>query len=219
MYSKLQYISQGTTVAHQLENIQQALDAGCEWIQLRFKNASEKELYEVAEKLKLLCASYKAIFIINDNVELTKLIDADGVHLGLQDTSPITARVILGKDLPAGKAGKIIGGTANTLIDVMKRVEEKCDYVGLGPFCFTTTKEKLSPILGIEGYKIIMNELNNSNIHTPIYAIGGITLEDVSTIINTGVYGIAVSGIISRPPQADKKELVKKIKASLYANT
>ena len=212
MYSKLQYISQGTTVAQQLENIQLALDAGCEWIQLRFKNATEKELCKVAEKAKIICVNYKAIFIINDNVELTKKIEAHGVHLGLQDTSPITARVILGKD-------KIIGGTANTLTDVMKRVEEKCNYVGLGPFCFTTTKEKLSPILGIEGYKIIMGELNKTNIHMPIYAIGGITLADVGTIINTGVHGIAISGIISRSSQADKKELVKKIKANLYANT
>lgn len=210
MYSKLQYISQGTTVAQQLENIQQALDAGCEWIQLRFKNASEKELYEIAEKVKVLCTNYNALFIINDNVELTKKMEAHGVHLGLQDTSPIIARAVLGND-------KIIGGTANTLIDVMKRVEEKCDYVGLGPLRFTTTKEKLSPVLGIEGYKMIMDKLNDTNIHTPVYAIGGITLEDVSAIMNTGVHGIAVSGIISN--HSDKKELVIKINASLYANT
>lgn len=212
MYSKLQYISQGTTLAQQLENIQQALDAGCDWIQLRFKNASEKELHELAFKIKSLCASYQATFIVNDNVELTKQIDADGVHLGLQDESPLAARVILGKD-------KIIGGTANTLLDVLKRVEQKCDYVGLGPFSFTKTKEKLSPILGIEGYKKIMYELSKMKLYIPIYAIGGITYDDIESIMNANVYGIAVSGIITLPSHKEKMKLVKKINNLLYGYT
>lgn len=210
MYSKLQYISQGETATEQLENIKQALDAGCDWIQLRFKNANEKELTSIAEKVKLLCENHKAIFIVNDNIALTKTIGADGVHLGLQDDSPIIARTILGKE-------KIIGGTANTILDVLKRAEEKCNYVGLGPFRFTTTKEKLSPILGIEGYQKIMHELKNKNICIPVYAIGGVILEDVKTIIKTGVQGIAVSSIITHHP--DKREIVEQMNNSLYANT
>ena len=210
MYSKLQYISQGETATEQLENIKQALDAGCDWIQLRFKNSTEEELFNVAEKVKTLCQKHKATFIINDNIELAKKINADGVHLGLTDESPIIARNILGNE-------KTIGGTANTLQDVLKRVEEKCDYVGLGPFRFTSTKKQLSPILGIEGYTNILTELKNKNIDIPIYAIGGIILEDVDQLIKTEIYGIAVSGIITN--NSDKRELVEQLNYSLYANT
>lgn len=210
MYSKLQYISQGETADEQLANIQQALDAGCDWIQLRFKNANEEELFSVAEKVKVLCQTHKATFIINDNIELTKRINADGVHLGLTDESPIIARNILG-------TGKIIGGSANTIQDVLKRVEEKCDYVGIGPFRFTTTKEKLSPVLGIEGFQKTMVELKNKNIHIPVYAIGGIILEDIDQLMQAGIYGIAVSGIITN--HSDKKILIEQLNTHLHATT
>lgn len=210
MYSKLQYISQGETADEQIRNIHQALDHGCFWIQLRFKNAVEKELLTVAEKAKALCENYTSKFIINDNIELTKKINADGVHLGLTDESPIIARNILGKD-------KIIGGSANTIQDVLKRVEEKCDYIGLGPFRYTNTKKQLSPILGLEGYTSIINELKIRNIHIPIYAIGGIVLDDIDTLMSAGVFGIAVSGIITHHP--NKKILIEQLKNLLHATT
>ena len=217
MYSKLQYISQGETANEQIRNIHQALDHGCVWIQLCFKNADEKKLVTVAEKAKALCENYTSKFIINDNIELSKKINADGVHLGLTDESPIIARNILGKDLPAGQAGKIIGGSANTIEDVLKRVEEKCDYIGLGPFRYTSTKKKLSPILGIEGYASIINELKNRNVHTPVYAIGGIVLDDIDSLMSAGVFGIAVSGIITH--HQNKKILIEQLKNRLHATT
>jgi thiamine-phosphate pyrophosphorylase len=210
MDNKLQYISQGSTRVDQLHNIQTALDAGCDWIQLRFKNADEKEFSATAEDVKKICITYKARFIINDHVALTKLIDADGVHLGLNDMPVTEARIILGDT-------KIIGGTANTLEDVMQRVKEKCDYIGLGPFRFTSTKEKLSPVLGIEGYKKIMTFLVSQNISIPVFAIGGIEALDIQSIINTGVHGIAVSAVITNHP--DKKELIEQLNTFLYATT
>lgn len=207
MYSKLQYISQGLTAKEQLENIQSTLDAGCEWIQLRFKNADEKEFSSVAEQVKNICEKYDAIFIINDNVELAKNIDADGVHLGLQDVPVLQARTILG-------GNKIIGGTANTLNEVLTRLDERCDYIGLGPFRFTSTKTNLSPVLGLDGYKNIMNEILKNETHIPIYAIGGIAIDDVAAILNTGVYGIAVSGAITE--YSNKKELVQTFNSLLH---
>lgn len=211
MFSKLQYISQGSTAKEQIENIQSTLDGGCKWVQLRFKNASENEFAIVAEQVKTMCLLYNAIFIINDHVELAKTIDADGVHLGLKDMNIIQARTILG-------ASKIIGGTANTLEDVLKRIEEKCDYIGLGPFRFTTTKTKLSPVLGLENYHIIMNELAIRNTHIPVYAIGGIMIDDVAALMNTGVHGVAVSGAITNNPDncQDKKEIIQIFNSLLY---
>ena len=130
---KLQYISQGDTQEVQLNNIQKALEFGCRWIQLRFKKANVETLEQTALLVKELCQKFNALFIINDHVSLAKKIEADGVHLGLTDTSIQEARELLGED-------KIIGGTANTYEDVVQRFREKCNYVGLGPFKFTTTK-------------------------------------------------------------------------------
>jgi thiamine-phosphate pyrophosphorylase len=190
---KLQYISQGDTQEEQLNNIQKALEFGCRWIQLRFKKANAETLEQTALLVKELCEKFDAIFIINDHVILAKKIDADGVHLGLTDTSIKEARELLGEE-------KIIGGTANTYEDVVQRFHEKCNYVGLGPFKFTSTKEKLSPIVGLEGYKKIISTLKSEGIEIPIFAIGGILEEDIEPILNTSIYGVAVSGLITNNP-------------------
>lgn len=207
MYNKLQYISQGQSANEQLENIQVVLDAGCPWVQLRFKNAEFKELIQLAEKVRKLCSGYKATFIMNDHVNIAKIVDADGVHLGLLDSCIHDARNILGNK-------KIIGGTANTFQDVSQRISEKCDYVGLGPFRFTKTKEKLSPILGKDGIASVMKKLQESSKHIPIFAIGGIMISDVSEIMSAGVYGIAVSGGITQ--HENKKDLIKQFNLLLY---
>lgn len=190
MQNKLQYISQGSTSVEQLKNIQHALENGCKWIQLRWKNVSEEEFMPVAMRVKELCKRHGATFIINDYVEWAKTIDADGIHLGLDDARIAEARKLLGED-------KIIGGTANTFQDVLQRIDEQCDYIGLGPFRFTTTKDNLSPVLGLEGYTYISEQLKVAGKQAKIYAIGGIRKEDISSILETGIYGIAVSGLLT----------------------
>ena len=97
---------------------------------------------------------------------------------------------------------KIIGGTANSLEDVQRRIAEKCDYIGLGPFKHTYTKQKLSPLLGIAGYENISREIRRQELPAvPIFAIGGISsLEDIQQLIQTGVYGVAVSGMVTQTP-------------------
>lgn len=209
MFNKLQYISQGETVEKQLHNIHSALDAGCDWIQLRFKNQTQKNIFVLAEAVKFLCEEYLASFIVNDDVLLAHKIAADGVHLGLTDMSIPEARAILGDT-------KIIGATANTFEDILFQSKNGCDYIGLGPFQFTETKEKLSPILGTEGYVSILNKMKAENISTPVYAIGGITLENIESLVKTGIHGIAVSGMITKSLQ--KEKLVQQLNDKLYAN-
>lgn len=191
MLSRIHYISQGATLEEQEKDILEAFEAGCKLVQIRFKNGTHKEILQLARKAKSWSQFHGAKLIINDWVEIAKEADTDGVHLGLTDTSVEEARKILG---PA----KIIGGTANTLEDVLQRIHEKCDYVGLGPLRFTSTKEKLSPLLGFEGYQRIIKELELLGLTIPIYAIGGIVHNDIELLKRTGVYGIAVSGIISK---------------------
>lgn len=201
---QLQYISQGKTREEQETNIRKALDHGIGWVQVRWKNASEKELINLCEASKRLCSEYQSVCIINDHVELARSIDADGVHLGLDDGSVKTARSILGDH-------KIIGGTANTLSDVLQRMNEPCDYIGLGPLRFTATKEKLSPVLGFEGYRQIVENLKEKSLSLPkIFAIGSITPEDIVPLLQIGIYGVSVSGEITRQP-SHIKEFKKEI--------
>ncbi|UKB79963.1 thiamine phosphate synthase [Chryseobacterium sp. MEBOG07] len=191
---KLQYISQGNTIQEQELHIRKALDNGIKWVQVRWKNAPENELINLCEISKQLCSEYQSVCIINDHVQLAKKIDADGVHLGLNDSSVEEARLILGEN-------KIIGGTANTLEDVLQRLNESCDYIGLGPLRFTATKEKLSPVLGFEGYQKIVDGLREKSIDIPkIFAIGSVTLEDILPLQQIGIYGVSVSGLITKQP-------------------
>ncbi|ALR32340.1 thiamine-phosphate synthase [Chryseobacterium sp. IHB B 17019] len=191
---KLQYISQGFTIEDQELNIRKALDAGVRWIQVRWKNAPENKFIKLCEISKNLCSDNQTVCIINDHVQIAKDIDADGVHLGLKDTSIEIARHILGQN-------KIIGGTANTIEDVLQRMNEPCDYIGLGPLRFTSTKEKLSPILGFEGYEKIIQDLKEKSLEIPkIFAIGGVVLNDIQLLQQIGIYGVAVSGVITNEP-------------------
>ena len=194
MISRLHYISQGDTALKQEQNIRKVLDNGADWVQLRWKKASQKELLQLSEKIKKICENYQATFIINDHVQVAKAIDTDGVHLGLNDESIANARAVLG-------AQKIIGGTANTLENVHQRITEGCNYIGLGPYRFTTTKEKLSPILGLEGYQAILQSLQDKNIeYPPIIAIGGIEFNEIESLKHLGIYGVALSGLLTKDP-------------------
>lgn len=166
-----------------------ACRGGVRWVQFRLKKASPTHLREAAIQTQQVCRQYGARFIINDHVQLAKELEADGVHLGQQDLPPMEARRILGNQ-------RIIGGTANTLAQIERLHEEGVDYIGLGPFRFTTTKEKLSPLLGISGYQHILSQCKAKGLHLPIVAIGGIQLADLSLLLQTGVHGIAVSGAI-----------------------
>ena len=188
MLSKLHYISQGKTPEDHIENIQKACENGAELVQLRLKEMTTEIILETAEKAREITTQFKVKLIINDHYKIAKSVKADGVHLGKTDACPLIARAYLGKQF-------LIGGTANTLEDCKVLIEKEVDYIGLGPFQFTETKKNLSPILGIEGYKQIIDKLEK---YTPIIAIGGICMEDVSAIITTGVYGIAVSGTITK---------------------
>ncbi|MET3538013.1 thiamine phosphate synthase [Chryseobacterium limigenitum] len=202
---KLQYISQGLTMEDQELNIRKAIDNGVGWIQIRWKNAPENEFVKLCEISKKLCSDNHTVCIINDHVQIAKDVDADGVHLGLSDQSIEIARHILGKD-------KIIGGTANTLSDVLQRIKEQCDYIGLGPLRFTSTKEKLSPILGFEGYEKIIQDLKSLSLEIPkIFAIGGVILNDIELLHKIGIYGVAVSGLITNGTAA-----VHEIKLALH---
>lgn len=166
-----------------------ACQGGVRWVQLRVKNQPAAIWKQLALGTQAVCRRHGATLIINDNPALVQEIGAEGVHLGQQDLPPDEARQMLGDHF-------IIGGTANTFADVQRLAAAGVDYVGLGPFRFTTTKEKLSPILGLAGYTGIMQQCRAAGITVPVIGIGGVRLEDVAALLETGLHGVAVSGAI-----------------------
>lgn len=208
----IQFITHANERYDYLDGVRMALEGGCRWIQLRMKDASEEEVLKTAKSTSKLCRQYDAVFILDDYVELVERTGADGVHLGKNDMPIDKARRLLGKD-------KIIGGTANTFEDVKRFYSAGADYIGCGPFRFTTTKKKLSPILGLDGYRRIIEQMTAYGINIPVIAIGGILLQDVSDIMQTGVSGVAVSGAILNDnnddnPVTTMKRFINKLKSN-----
>lgn len=199
----LQFISHYTDNLTYLDSVKIALDGGCKWVQLRMKDCTTDEIRPIAIEAQALCKAANATFIIDDNVELVKELRVDGVHLGKNDMPIAEARAILGSDF-------IIGGTANSFEDVKKHYEDGANYIGCGPFRFTTTKKNLSQILGLDGYSDIVRKMRESQINIPVVAIGGITFDDIPAIMNTGIDGIALSGTVLRAdnPVEEMKRLI-----------
>ncbi len=183
-------ISQLHFITTDAATAEKACRGGVDWVQLRLKNVSYEAYRAEALKVQAVCRQYGATFIVNDNVQLAKEIGADGVHIGKEDMDPAAARALLGDSF-------MIGCTANTYKDVVRLSALPIDYIGLGPYRFTATKEKLSPVLGLDGYRQIREQLKAASIACPpIVAIGGILLYDVPLLFNAGMNGIAVSGVI-----------------------
>lgn len=171
------------------EGAAKAIAGGCGWVQLRHKDADSETLVAEGRAIASRPDRDRFTFIIDDHVELVDTIGADGVHLGKNDMPVAEARLLLGP-------GKIIGATANTLDDIRAAARDGADYIGLGPFRFTTTKEKLSPTLGLDGYRDIIASARRKGIRLPIVAIGGITAADTAAVMAAGADGIAISGYI-----------------------
>ena len=203
----LQYITdykEGVSIPEQVEAV---CKGGCRWVQLRMKEADREAFTRIGRTVKEICKRHGALFLVNDNVDIALELDADGVHLGKEDMNPLKARQILGYS-------KIIGGTCNTFEDVVTRFRQQVDYIGLGPFTYTSTKKRLSPVLGLEGYRKIMEACRKEGIYLPIHAIGGIREDDIQPILNTGITGIALSSLLknSEDITGKTKETMEQLK-------
>ena len=200
---RLYFLTMDEAPIGHVAQVEAACAAGIRWIQLRMKLASDEEMREAAIAAKKICDAYDCLFLINDRVEIAAEMGADGVHLGKQDMAVGVARRILGP-------GRIIGGTANTLEDIREHCRQGVDYIGLGPYRYTTTKKNLSPVLGLGGYQRIMDQLRREGIAIPVIGIGGIAESDAAVLLETGLYGIAFSGMLLQAE--DRSGMVHEIK-------
>ena len=189
----LQFITHPSDKISIPEQVRLAIEGGCRWIQLRMKHATDEEVAAMAREIIPLCKETGTILVIDDRVDVVMETKVHGVHLGKNDMDPAKAREYLGPHA-------IIGCTANTAADILALARLDIDYIGLGPFRFTTTKERLSPILGLEGYRTIIDEVRAAGCQLPIVAIGGIEPGDVPALLDAGVNGIAMSGALINSP-------------------
>ena len=201
---QVQFITHYTDTIGYAESARIALEGGCRWIQLRMKDASDEEVEPVARQVQSMCHDYGAFLVLDDRVELAKRLHTDGVHLGRLDMPVDEARAYLGPEF-------IIGGTANTFDDIQRLHHAGADYIGCGPFRYTTTKKNLAPILGLEGYRNILSQTKEHEINLPIVGIGGIRADDIADLKATGLNGIALSGSILRAsgPVGEMKRIIE----------
>lgn len=165
------------------QQVEEAIKGGATFVQLREKTADEKEFLELAYKVQAVCRKYNVPFIINDNVELAKKVNADGVHVGQSDMNANDVRSIIGND-------KILGVSAQTVEQALLAQKQGADYLGVGAVFATNSKDD-ADYVPYETLKEIC-----SAVKIPVVAIGGISLNNMSELKGSGIAGISVISAI-----------------------
>lgn len=185
----------GMTLEQQVEL---AIKGGATFVQLREKNADEDEFLELALKVQKVCRAYRVPFVINDNVELAKKIDADGVHVGQEDMNALDVRKLIGSK-------KILGVSASTVSEALLAEKQGADYLGVGAVFATNSKDDAESV-SHQALKEICDA-----VKIPVVAIGGISLNNVGELKGSGIAGISVISAIFGA--ADIEEASKKLHA------
>lgn len=206
----LQFVTNAPRAEAVIEQARGAIAGGCRWVQVRMKDTPAPRVAAVLQALIPLCREKGVTLIVDDHVDLAQMDGVAGVHLGQTDMPVAEARGILGPD-------KIIGLTVNTLEQAKALGDTPCDYLGIGPWRFTSTKKRLADILGEAGMKDIIDTLRAGGCNLPIVVIGGVNAGDVDRITAldaTGNTGVAVSGAIAAAPNriSATQEIIKKLK-------
>jgi thiamine-phosphate pyrophosphorylase len=177
---------------------EQALIAGAPVIQLRVKGCTDRELYDLATRLRSACTAHSATLIVNDRVDIALAVGAEGTHLGAGDLPVAVVRRLAGP-------WHLIGGTARNPADAAALVAEGADYLGVGPAYATSTKDGLPAALGPDGVGVVA-----AAVAVPVIAIGGVTAARVAELLAAGAHGVAVVAAVSdaADPVTATKELL-----------
>ncbi|WP_343522569.1 thiamine phosphate synthase [Pedobacter sp.] len=187
---KFQYITHDIPNLTHIEQAQLACEAGAKWIQYRCLSKSDEELLKDINAIAEICDDWGTTLIVTDHIHLNGKADIQGFHMEDMDADFIALRKLVGHDVT-------LGGSANTVTNLIRLAREGADYAGYGPFAETETKPNNLPLLGVETYYKAVQELKAANSQLRILAVGGIKIYDVETLMQTGIYGIAVSGAVN----------------------
>lgn len=178
------------------QQVELAIKGGATFVQLREKNTDEDEFLELALKVQKVCRNYKIPFVINDNVEIAKKIDADGVHVGQEDMNALDVRKLIGSK-------KILGVSASTVEEALLAEKQGADYLGVGAVFATSSKDDAESV----SHKTLKEICDAVKI--PVVAIGGISINNVDELKGSGIAGISVISAIFGA--ADIEEASKKL--------
>jgi len=187
---KLHYITHDIPHLSHIEQVQQACEAGAKWIQYRCLSKTDEELLQDINAIAEICDDWGSTLIVTDHVHLNGKADIQGFHIEDMDADFIALRKLVGNDIT-------LGGSANTVRNLIRLAQDGADYAGFGPYATTDTKPNDYPLLGLEGYHDAIGELHSQGISLPVLAVGGIKIYDVEALMQSGIYGIAVSGAIN----------------------
>jgi thiamine-phosphate pyrophosphorylase len=205
--SKFHYLTQDLPNRSHAQQTQLACEAGANWIQYRCLTKSEEELIAEIHQVASICDDWGATLILTDHYHLLDQVDAQGVHLENMQADFNAVREIITDE-------KTLGASANSFEDILRISESgMVDYIGCGPFAHTETKPNDYPLLGFKTYQEINLKMKAQHLQIPLLAVGGIKPEDVNRLMNTGIYGIAVSAAINKSddPFATLKEFYRNI--------
>ncbi|WP_423059832.1 thiamine phosphate synthase [Bacillus safensis] len=202
------YFIMGTanTTRQPLDVVKEAIQGGITMFQFREK--SEKALQgdekkQLARQIQALCQEANVPFIVNDDVQLAIDLDADGVHVGQEDTNA--------KDVRERIGNKILGVSTHNLDEVKQAMKDGADYVGMGPVYPTETKKDTRSVQGVS----LITEVRRHGFQIPIVGIGGITYDNAAPVIQAGADGISIISAISQ--SADPKKAAEELKSLVVA--
>ena len=202
--SKFHYLTQDLPDRSHIKQVMIACEAGANWIQYRCLTKPDDELIDEINEIAEICDEWGATLILTNHYHLLERVDAQGVHIEDFDADFKAIRLIIGDE-------KTLGTSATNIVR-LKNVQASgvVDYCGYGPFAHTDTKPNNEPLLGFEGYRELQQQ---PEIDIPVIAVGGIQITDVDKLIETGVYGVAVSAAVNLAvnPAAAVKEIYQKI--------
>lgn len=205
--SKFHYLTQDLPHRTHIEQTEIACKAGANWIQYRCFSKDDEDLIQEINQVASICDDWGATLILTDHYYLLNQVDAQGVHIEDMHANFAAIRELISDE-------KTLGASANTLADIQRiYASGVVDYAGCGPFSVTKTKPNDYPLLGIDGYKKIADKMTELEINLPLIAVGGINLEDTEALLNTRIYGIAVSAAVNSSDLPGKmiREFYKKI--------
>ncbi len=188
---KLHFITHDLPQISHVDQARLACETGAKWIQYRCFSKTDDELLQDIQAIATICDDWGATLIVTDHVQFNGKADIQGFHIEDMDTNFSVLKERLGEEIT-------VGGSANTIDGLIRLSIEGADYAGFGPFKPSVTKPNTLPLHDLADYKKAMETLRAMNIDLPVLAVGGVALEDVDSLMETGIFGIAVSSAINQ---------------------
>lgn len=185
------YLTQDLPDKTHIQQVEIACSQGAKWVQYRCLTKSDEEMLEELHPIASICDDWGTTLIVANHVHLVSQADIQGVHIEDMEADLSAIRTQIGDD-------KTLGASANTIHQIKNHIKNGADYIGCGPFDITYTKPNDSPLWGINGYVEALKSLQDQNLNIPLVAAGGVNLDSVKQLMNTGIHGVAVSAAVNK---------------------